>query len=260
VTTPLLEPGLVTGIGSLPHTDPAAAAAFALAATPALPAMPSRDGMIEHAVAGGLEDGARAFLTAHPDGPVKVQLTGPVTLAVALGDEARARGIVRANAAALAQRLDGRPVLCFLDEPAFAQLEPARAGALLADALVDVDAIATSGVHCCGSADWSVIADAGPRVLSLPVELAEAIDDRTLLRHLDRDGWIAWGAVPTDRPVEIADVEDLWRSLDAQLVRDPRLLARSIVTPACGLAHHTVESAETVFTLARELGRRIAAA
>jgi hypothetical protein len=189
-----------------------------------------------------------------------VQLTGPVTLAVALGDEARARGIVRANAAGLAQRLDGGPVLCFLDEPSFAQLEPRRAGALLADALVDVDAFATSGVHCCGSADWSVIADAGARVLSLPVELASSLDQRTLLRHLDREGWIAWGAVPTDRPVEIADVDALWIALDAQLARDPRLLAQSIVTPACGLALHTIASAETVFTLARELGRRIAAA
>jgi hypothetical protein len=65
--------------------------------------------------------------------------------------------------------------------------------------------------------------------------------------------------VPTDRPVSPGDVDVLWKALDVQLGLDARLAARSIVTPACGLANHTVEQADTVFALARELGRRVAA-
>jgi hypothetical protein len=59
--------------------------------------------------------------------------------------------------------------------------------------------------------------------------------------------------------VSADEVDDLWRALDAQLGLDPRLPKRSIVTPACGLANHTTEQAETVYAIARELGRRIAA-
>ena len=258
MTTPLLVPGLVTGIGSLPHTDPGAAAAFALAATPALPALPTRDGMIDEAIAGGVTDRERAFFTAYPHGPVKVQLTGPATLTVALGDDDRALELFHRNARALEQLLDGRAALCMIDEPSFAALDASTAGALLGRALAAVAPFAITGVHCCGPADWRAIVGAGPHVLSLPVELARALEQRALERHLDSRGWIAWGAVPTDRSVAADDVDDLARALDQQIARDPRLRERSIVTPACGLANHTVSEAETVYALARRLGQRIA--
>jgi hypothetical protein len=254
-----LVPGLVTGVGSLPHTDPRAAAAFALASTPGLPAMPGGGDMIEHAVAGGLADSERAFLEAYPDGPVKAQLVGPVTLAVALGDDERALELVRRNARVLAEQLEGRPVLCVLDEPLLGGFHPLHASGLLLQSLPEVETFAVTGVHCCGPADWGAIVGAGPRVLSLPVELAGSLSWRAMRRHLHGGGWIAWGAVPTDRSVSADEVDDLWRALDTQLGLDARLAAHSIVTPACGLANHTNEQAETVFALARELGRRVAA-
>jgi hypothetical protein len=249
----------VTGVGSLPHTDPGAAAAFALASTPELPAMPGGGDMIDLSVAGGLTDSERAFLEAYPDGPVKTQLVGPVTLAVALGDDERALELVRRNARVLAEQLGGRPVLCVLDEPSFGALHPLHASGLLLQSLPEVETFAVTGVHCCGPADWGAIVGAGPTVLSLPVELAGSLSWRAMRRHLHRGGWIAWGAVPTDRPVAPGDIEALWKALDVQLGLDARLAAHTIVTPACGLANHTIEQAETVFALARELGRRVAA-
>ena len=85
-------------------------------------------------------------------------------------------------------------------------------------------------------------------MLSLPVDagLVERAP-ATLGRFLERGGWVAWGAVPTDRPVG-TDADRLWRELAdlwCDLVRagcDPvRLRRQALVTPACGLACHGVE-------------------
>src|SRR4051812_40799563 len=155
-----LVPGLVTGVGSLPHRDPAAAAAFVLATTPNLPAMPTlpkydpAEGMIEHAIAGDTLESERAFLAAYRKGPVKAQLTGPVTLAVAVGDADRALELFLRNAAALEQQLRGRPALCVLDEPSFGAGSSLDASGLLLQAIDAVGKFAVTGVHCCGVADW----------------------------------------------------------------------------------------------------------
>ena len=84
-----------------------------------------------------------------------------------------------------------------------------------------------------------------------------------LARFLDGDGWIAWGAVPTDRPVgESADPH--WRMLArvwCELTRrgcDPvPLRTRGVITPACGLAGYGASQAERVLGIARELAARV---
>ncbi len=84
-----------------------------------------------------------------------------------------------------------------------------------------------------------------------------------LARFLDGDGWIAWGAVPTDRPVgESADPH--WRVLArvwCELTRrgcDPvPLRTRGMITPACGLAGYGASQAERVLGIARELAARV---
>src|SRR3954467_15607135 len=118
---PVLVPGVATGIGSLPHDDPIAAAELVLRCLPHLPAAPQlpardpREGMIAQwlgalpeitvdpdgtVVATGssdgapeceFDDGAHAGLLAFLDVAaarekqplrVKVQVTGPLTLGV----------------------------------------------------------------------------------------------------------------------------------------------------------------------------------
>jgi len=118
-----LTAGAATGIGSLPHVDPHAAAAFVLERLPDLPAAPSlprrspAESMLGQAAVGmvglAVDDdgglvvdprrvrlgpdpvtdldhdafgGLRAFLEAAVgwDGPVKWQFTGPVTFGLAL--------------------------------------------------------------------------------------------------------------------------------------------------------------------------------
>jgi methionine synthase II (cobalamin-independent) len=226
----------------------------------------------------------QAFLQAvrGRQGPLKFQLTGPVTLGRAL-QEAGATPEVAYPLAGVAvrERVDAllaaaqhvapaSDLLVFLDEPGLTGTDHPRfpldneaVVQLLSESLAAIEQAATSGVHCCGATDWSLVTQAGPRVLSLPVHAALISHAGTLERFLERDGWIAWGAVPTDEPVgEVGD--GLWRRLSdlwCALVRDGcdagRLRRQALVTPACGLAGHGVSQADHRLRLASELGRRI---
>jgi len=85
-----------------------------------------------------------------------------------------------------------------------------------------------------------------------------------LTSHIERGGWVAWGAVPTSKPVG-TDADRLWRRLSllwcdlVQLGADPATLrSTALVTPACGLAGHGVSQAARTMRLARTLSDRVA--
>ena len=76
-----------------------------------------------------------------------------------------------------------------------------------------------AGVHCCGGGDWAAILAAGPAVLSLPADAGcRRVSPAIWRAFLDGGGWIAWGAVPTDRPVG-GSPDRYWRELAGALVR-----------------------------------------
>lgn len=211
---------------------------------------------------------------------VKLQVVGPLTLGVALEQAglpaslafARAGAAVRAWMhvldEAIGTSMPDTPALLFLDEPALVQwrrdvapLEREEAVDLLSACLAATPFV--TGVHVCGDGDLRLAFEAGPRVLGVPVGDALVADADVLVRHLDADGWVAWGAVPTDRP--IGDSGDaLWRRLAGvwcELTRrgcDPvRLRTRGIITPACGLAGHGVTQAERALRLAADIAGRV---
>lgn len=313
--------GTPTAIGSLPLTDPDEAIALVLEVLPELPAAPTlprrdpREQMIAQAAWGvaGVEvaaDGSIALdgsgldpdaplgdpeLTGPPFAtlqrflaavagrtrPVKVQMTGPITLARALtqagapaelalavaGSATRARG--RALLAATRAQVPDAPLVVFLDEPSLVGGPPEDLAApdtiidLLSGALAVWEPDAFTGVHCCGPTDWKTLLQAGPRILSAPVGADFAPGAAALAAFLERDGWIAWGAVPTDRPLGDS-ASHWWRELSAQwceLVRlgcDPvRIRRQAMVTPACGLALHDLPQVGRVLELSRTLGERI---
>lgn len=320
----LFPAGLATAIGSLPHDEPSAATQFALDSHPRLPAAPSlprrsaTEGMIGQAAWGipgvtVLCDGSllvddaavdpeapstdpgiggepfvalRSFLAAIGGrvAPFKMQLTGPVTLGLALhavGVEpehafsmARSAVTARIQAALDAARQvapEATPVM-FLDEPGLTAalddgfpLELDDTLDLVSSAMAVAEAQAIAGLHCCGKADWQAVLQAGPQILSLPVGTGARAHAGALAGFLDRGGWIAWGAVPTDGPlIESADV--LWRRLWdewsglAAAGCDPALLReRAIITPACGLASFEVHQAAQVSGLATNLAHRLEA-
>lgn len=221
-------------------------------------------------------------------GPVKLQCTGPVTLGTALvaagvaprrafpvagaAVQARARSLV----AAARRRVPRSPLVMVIDEPslAAATLDRAPVGMeeavdLVSGALAAVEAHAVSGLHCCAPADWGAVLRAGPQVLSLPVSVAASVRAADLGPFLERGGWVAWGAVPTDGPLGPVDGRStarLWRQLAGRWHAladggvDPVLLRRrAIVTPACGLARHDVAQATLALRLTAALGARVAA-
>jgi len=317
-----LPVGLSTGIGHLPHCDPSDAVEFVLRHNPRLPAAPSlparsrREGMIAQAAAGirgvtvhddgtldlepALVDpeaplgdldfaseaygGLRAFLTAvaDRDGPIKVSVTGPVTLGVALHAAgldadlafAVAGSAVRRRAAALVdhllQRVPQAQLVVFVDEPAMASLTeqgfpigPSEGVDLVSGTLAVIERLAFTGLHCCAPADYRLLLGAGPRILSVPVDGGIVRHGGLLADHFERGGWVAWGAVPTDGPVG-PTVERLWRRLSSVWCElsgdgcDPTLLrTNALITPVCGLAHHGVTQAEQVMELTNRLASRL---
>lgn len=226
----------------------------------------------------------RHFLTAIAGrtDPVKLQLTGPVTLGLALVDAgvgaeaafAVASGAVATRArdlVALADRLaPGTPRVVVFDEPGLVgglradlPLPGDQVVDVLSGALAAIEGSALTGVHVCGPADWRLIMQAGPSLLSMPVGAEVTGSAGALGSYLERGGWVAWGAVPTDGPLGESATR-YWRQLSAQwceLVQngcDPVLLRRqALVTPVCGLALHDEAQADHVFTLSRELAEKI---
>ena len=116
----------------------------------------------------------------------------------------------------------GATPLMFLDEPGLtAALDPGfPLGVddtldLVSSALAAIEERAIAGLHCCGRADWPVVLQAGPQMLSLPVGAGAVDHPGAFADYLERGGWLAWGAVPTDRPLgESAEI--LWRRLVAE--------------------------------------------
>ena len=293
-----------TAVGSLPHRDPVEAAELVLRALPDLPAAPqlpnraagelmlsqAADGLAGVTVTadGALDvdrdtlgvadvatfgdacwDGLLTFLrlTKDREGPVKLQLTGPVTLAVALvrgGAHANqairvASDAVRLRAAALLDMADNDQVVLCLDEPAMADAHPAIA---VEDVVVDVvegfAPTTVGGVHCCGDADWDTVLSRLPvnAVASIPLA---AVPAAATAHFLARGGTVAWGAVPTTPPY-VTDADDLWERLRPVLrdvinsgCTEDAVRTQSWITPECGLAGLTEAVAEDALIAAGRL-------
>jgi hypothetical protein len=228
--------------------------------------------------------GLTAFLELASAGAVpprvKTQVTGPLTLGTALARAGlavpqafrRAGAAVTAVIAAverlIASRLGAVPVLLVLDEPVLATwsdlgepMSREEAIDLLSGVLASSRSV--TGVHVCGDGDVRLAYEAGPQVLAVPATTHLLGHAGTLARHLDGGGWVAWGAVPTDRPLG-EGVDVLWRrlvTLWCELTRrgaDPRAVrTQALITPACGLAGHGPTQARRALELTRTLAERV---
>jgi methionine synthase II (cobalamin-independent) len=123
---------------------------------------------------------------------------------------------------------------------------------------------ALCGLHCCGNTDWSVVLGTGIDVVNFDAHdyfhgLSLYPDE--LSAFLERGGVLAWGAVPTSGEASELGVATLLAELTSrvdELVRKgisrERLLAQSLLTPACGMGTRTVREAEQVLDVLTELG------
>ena len=119
-------------------------------------------------------------------------------------------------------------------------------------------------MHICGDGDVRLAFEAGPTVLGLPVSDAVINDVGSLVRHLDADGLVGWGAIPTDRPVGESP-EPLWRRLVTLWceLHAPRL--RAVASAQPGDHHARVRArgprpdpGRRALRLASELAERVA--
>jgi hypothetical protein len=215
-----------------------------------------------------------------PPRRVKLQVVGPLTLGVALEDAGAPADIafplaVRVTSAwanaledLVATELPGASLVLFYDEPGLVRwhgddgpVEREIAIDLLSSALATTSAM--SGVHVCGAGDLRIALDAGPSIVHFDVDAFDITNAIAMARFLEGDGWVAWGAIPTHRPVG-EHAQPLWKTLVelwCELTRrgcDPlRLRRQALVAPACGLAGHGESQAERALLLAREIGNRV---
>jgi hypothetical protein len=233
--------------------------------------------------------GTLAFLDAcgarQRTAPIKLQVTGPITFGLALlaGGASRPQKAFAAAAATVDARIRSlvdlarhraprAPVVLVLDEPWLIATDATdfplpleQTIDLLSSALATATSAGASvtGIHCCGPADWTLVLHAGPDLVSMPAGPQLLQDAASLAVFLERGGWIAWGVVPTDRPLGTR-ADHYWRSLNevwADLARagcDPVAIRTSaLITPTCGLAFHRPEQVPEVMGLVRAVADRV---
>lgn len=321
-----------TGVGSMPGADPREAARVVLgevAGFPFLPELPARGagadmlgrtlallpGVSAATVPTGWRLGApgaderRALsmlgedldtveeLAAGADGPFKVALVGPLTLAagveLASGERAlRDHGATRDLAAALAEavrdhvadvrrRLPGARVVLQLDEPSLPAVLDARvptasglatlrrveesvAETHLSTVLAAARAAgATTAVHCCAPlVPVDLLRRAGADAVGLDLTLVG--DDPTTLdalAHVVDDGaGVLAGVVPTDGGTSdvLGSVRAVRRWWRALGFAPERLGSTVALTPACGLAGRSWPVARRVLGHVGETARILA--
>lgn len=228
-------------------------------------------------------------------GPLKIQSTGPWTLAATLdlpvgGKVLRDRGAVRDVTAALAEgltehlaqvraRVPGAAPVLQLDEP---MLPSVLAGAIPTESglhryrpvaesyaeqvlsaliqRVDVPVV----IHCCApNVPIGLLRGAGASAVSLDLDLL-GLDDAKALdmlgEALDSGVGLFAGAVPTAPPapesVQVADrIRDLWRRFGFPADQLPEQV---VLTPACGLVSAAPDYAREAMTVCREAASRLA--
>jgi methionine synthase II (cobalamin-independent) len=226
-------------------------------------------------------------------GPIKIQATGPWTLAANLelpigGRMLRDPGAVRDLTGSLAEglrrhvadvqkRLPRATVLLQLDEPSLTTVIAGRVrteSGLGAYKPVDGPDAATAlrsvvegvGVpvvlhSCAADVPLQVVRDAGAAAVSLDLSLLKDLDP--LGEAIEAGLGVFAGAVPTRSAVagraptsaEVAGrVTALWNKLGFPLAR---MAGQVVVTPACGLADASPDYLRAVLKACRDAGRRL---
>ncbi|HKE51265.1 MAG TPA: methionine synthase [Actinomycetes bacterium] len=323
-------PGLATGVGSLPGTDPGEATRQVfgeLPGFPHLPELPARGPgadmigrtaalLVELAVeltsTGWAFTGrpgrdvrrARSLLSADLDaleevasgyqGPMKIQIVGPWTLAAAIelrnGEKALADpGAVRDLSSSLAEgltehaaeatkRVPGARLVVQIDEPslpgvlaggirtvsglrALAAVEPTDAVISIGTVRSAVPAELPVIVHCCApGVPVGVVRRAGVNGVGFDFGLIDTVPEEELGTAIEAGLAVFAGAVPprdTDLSA-LADTVDPVRQWWRRLGFAPERLAEQVVvTPACGLAGASPAYARRAMTRCREAARAL---
>jgi len=252
-----------TGIGSLPFIDPHAAAIHATASyeLPFRPQLPKLDGEMVNEWLGGEAEWGRwtrkrktqmprswaPFLdeidrTPPEHGWVKLQVTGPVTLASAIDLDRPSFQLMTDVAEWLAEPMRGRvevlaergvEALVLIDEPLLDQFSNADSGELAKVWRPIADVASAWGLHICCEVPWCPVLSAGPDVISFDLTVEELDEEAvTALTNLVESGTrIAWGVI---RPDSLDGPREGMMRLEQALAKVPAADGRSLITASCG--------------------------
>jgi hypothetical protein len=274
-----LAPLTITGVGSLPFTHPAEAARHAVCAyeLPFCPQLPRAHGdMVTQWLGadprrcGWAPDRDRQLpaawddfmlgLERHPPshGTVKLQVTGPLTLAIALepaaanltGVAAMAGEVSLWLAAAVSDRVRalaelGLAALVMIDEPGLMAAQRAGAVPAVWDALRA--AAPAWGLHVCGEVPWRLLDAAEPDVISFDLTRfgCGPAAQRVIQRLMRRGGRIMWGALDPaavePSSCAAARVRAAARAVAGRRWRTADVLDASLLSGGCGTGGVTVE-------------------
>ncbi|GAA4308971.1 methionine synthase [Actinomadura luteofluorescens] len=322
------QAGTATGVGSYPGEDPAEALRIVLGELPDLPHLPELPARGPGADLAGRTAGLLVEMPVHlepsgwrfsdrpgrdtqrsrdhlardldvleelagaHDGPFKIQVCGPWTLAASIelrhGDRAlKDPGAVRdltaslveeaaAHVADVQRRLPAAQIVLQLDEPslpaALAGTVPTASGFSRLRAIEEpiaeealrtvIDATdAYPVVHCCArNVPYNLLRGAGAKALSIDLRLVPRRDDDEVGEAIDAGIALLLGAVPaTDAalpPLKATaePVRDLWRRFGFP----PRQLAEQVViTPTCGMAGASPRHVRAALKRSRETARML---
>ncbi len=241
---------------------------------------------ISETYAKGLYDIKRKVLAKGKLSIVKGQTLGPVSLGLTLTDENKrlilyheqiADAIVKTcvcKAVWQAKFLQeiAEQVVIFIDEPylvsfgsAYVNITREQIITMLnevIDKLHEHDVI--TGVHCCGSTDWSILMDTNIDIINFDAYLysdslmlyPEKVND-----FLRNDKYLAWGIIPTSEDKILSETpESLYEKL---LIKQDELattgvdknniLNKTIITPACGTGSLSEKAADRVIELLKNV-------
>jgi methionine synthase II (cobalamin-independent) len=126
---------------------------------------------------------------------------------------------------------------------------------------------ALAGVHCCGNTDWTILMETGADILSFDAYgyfQSMAIYPEALNAFIRRGGSLAWGIIPTS--VEARDhtagtlinkLEENLEALEKKGCDRKMLLDHALITPSCGMGALSVEFADIVTDLTRQVSERL---
>ena len=170
----------------------------------------------------------------------------------------------------------GKVPIIFFDEPslsgfgsAFMSLERDLATEIInkaIDTIKEHEDIMV-GLHCCGNSDWKMLLETKIDIISFDsygFGQYFVLYPDSIKSFLEREGVIAWGAVPTseyDEKVTLDTISNrLNESVDALIskgIDKDYILQHSIFTPSCGLGTLNIDIAEKVTELTAELAVRM---
>jgi hypothetical protein len=172
----------------------------------------------------------------------------------------------------------GVPVVIFLDEPALAGfgsseligLSKEEVGACLDEVFAAVHAEGgVTGIHVCANTDWSMVMESQADIVNFD---AYGYFDRFVLyedhiaEFFRSDRVLAWGLIPTLKPEDLLreDAGSLAARFFDQVDRvaalgldTPDVLSQSLITPSCGAGSLTLDFAEKVLTMTRDVSEII---